>query len=92
MQALVRCGANDRSHLLRIHSSINHVTATLFDAAKTVPITYVEADGTEKEVQAKIGKNLMDVAHDYDVELEGMTRALFHSLRGKKGFFNRLLA
>ena len=37
-----------------------------------MPITYVEADGTEKTVDAEIGKNLMDVAHDNDVELEGM--------------------
>ena len=38
---------------------------------ESVKITYVEADGTEKEVQAEIGKNLMQVAHDNNVELEG---------------------
>jgi hypothetical protein len=38
--------------------------------AETVAITYVEADGTEK-VQAEVGKNLMQVAHDNNVELEG---------------------
>ena len=38
---------------------------------KTVPITYIEADGTEKQVEAEIGKNLMDVAHANNVELEG---------------------
>ena len=37
----------------------------------TVRITYVEADGTEKEVDAEVGKNLMQVAHDNNVELEG---------------------
>jgi hypothetical protein len=37
----------------------------------TVPITYIEADGTEKEVQAEIGQNLMEVAHKNNVELEG---------------------
>ena len=42
--------------------------------AETVTITYVEADGTEKEVQAEIGKNLMEVAHDNNVELEGMPK------------------
>ena len=36
-----------------------------------MPITYVEADGTEKQVQAEIGKNMLDVAHDNNVELEG---------------------
>lgn len=37
----------------------------------TVPITYVEPNGEEKEVQAEIGKHLLDVAHDNDIELEG---------------------
>ena len=37
----------------------------------TVKITYVEPDGTERVVDAEIGKNLMDVAHDNDIELEG---------------------
>ena len=37
----------------------------------TVKITYIEADGTEKEVDAEVGKNLMEVAHDNNVELEG---------------------
>ena len=38
---------------------------------KTVPIIYMEADGTEKEVQAEIAKNLLEVAHENNVELEG---------------------
>jgi hypothetical protein len=38
---------------------------------KTVPIVFVESDGTEKEVMAEIGKNLLDVAHGNNVELEG---------------------
>jgi hypothetical protein len=32
---------------------------------------FVESDGTEKEVMADIGKNLLDVAHGNNVELEG---------------------
>ena len=40
--------------------------------ADTVKITYVEADGTKKVVDAEIGKNLLDVAHDSNIELEGM--------------------
>ena len=39
--------------------------------AETVTITYVEADGTEKEVQAELGKNLLEVAHENNIELEG---------------------
>jgi hypothetical protein len=39
--------------------------------AATVPITYIEANGTEHQVDAEIGKNLMQVAHDNNIELEG---------------------
>jgi hypothetical protein len=42
--------------------------------AETVPITYVDADGTETTVDAEIGKNLLDAAHDNNVELEGTCR------------------
>lgn len=41
------------------------------DDKKTVPITYVQADGTSKTVDAEIGMNLMNVAHENDIELEG---------------------
>ena len=41
---------------------------------ETVPITYVEADGTEKQVEAELGMNLMEVAHANNVELEGTKR------------------
>jgi hypothetical protein len=40
-------------------------------SAETVPITYVDADGIETTVDAEIGKNLLDAAHDNNVELEG---------------------
>jgi ferredoxin len=38
---------------------------------KKVPITYIQADGTSKTVDAEIGMNLMNVAHENDIELEG---------------------
>jgi hypothetical protein len=47
------------------------ITGPILDG-KTVSITYVEADGTEKTVDAEIGKNLLDVAHANHVELEGV--------------------
>jgi ferredoxin len=37
----------------------------------TVPITYIEPNGDEKEVQAEVGKHLLDIAHDNNIELEG---------------------
>ena len=41
------------------------------ETKQTVPITFMEADGKERLVQAEIGKHLLDVAHDNHVELEG---------------------
>ncbi len=41
------------------------------DAKETVKITYVDPGGEEHSVEAEIGKNLMDVAHDNNIELEG---------------------
>lgn len=40
-------------------------------APETVEITYIEPDDTEKTVYAEIGKNMLDVAHDNNIELEG---------------------
>ncbi len=40
-------------------------------STQMVPITFIEADGKERLVQAEIGKHLLDVAHDNHVELEG---------------------
>mmetsp|Transcript_22877 Transcript_22877/g.34341 ORF Transcript_22877/g.34341 Transcript_22877/m.34341 type:complete len:159 (-) Transcript_22877:281-757(-) len=39
--------------------------------AETVPITYIEPHGAVHEVQAEIGKNLLTVAHENNVDLEG---------------------
>ena len=39
---------------------------------KTVKITYIEPSGEEKEVDTEIGKNLLDIAHENNIELEGM--------------------
>ena len=38
--------------------------------AESVKITFVEADGTKKEIQAENLQSLMQVAHDINVELE----------------------
>ena len=39
--------------------------------ADTVKITYIEADGSEKTIDAEIGKHLLDIAHENNIELEG---------------------
>jgi hypothetical protein len=48
---------------------------------KTVPIIYIEPNGEEKEVQAEIGKNLLDIAHENNIELEGTQAVLIHACR-----------
>mmetsp|Transcript_14185 Transcript_14185/g.21915 ORF Transcript_14185/g.21915 Transcript_14185/m.21915 type:complete len:165 (+) Transcript_14185:87-581(+) len=42
-----------------------------FSSKETVTITYCDPDGTEHPVEAEIGKHLLDVAHDNNIELEG---------------------
>lgn len=56
----------------RLYSS----TPTRLDDATSLPpstvsITYIEADGTSKTVEAQVGMDLMTVAHENNVELEG---------------------
>lgn len=41
------------------------------DVAETVPFTYIDPLGKEHAVHAEIGKNLLDIAHDNNIELEG---------------------
>jgi len=37
----------------------------------TVRITFIDGDGDRETVDAKIGNNLLEVAHDNDIEVEG---------------------
>lgn len=46
-------------------------TSSILSDKKTVPVTFIEADGTSKTVDAEIGLDLMNVAHNNNVELEG---------------------
>jgi len=40
-------------------------------ATDTVPITFIYPNGEEVQAQAEIGKHMLDVAHDNNVDLEG---------------------
>ena len=42
-----------------------------FSSKETVTITYVDPLGEEHPVEAEVGKHLLDVAHDNNIELEG---------------------
>lgn len=44
---------------------------TLFPFLPRVTVTFVDKDGTEHKVLAPVGKHLLEVAHDNDIELEG---------------------
>jgi ferredoxin-2, mitochondrial len=57
-------------HCLNMNTG-THLTFAPLVAQPMVKITYIEADGTSKVVDAQVGKNLMDVAHENNVELEG---------------------
>mmetsp|Transcript_26092 Transcript_26092/g.55914 ORF Transcript_26092/g.55914 Transcript_26092/m.55914 type:complete len:183 (+) Transcript_26092:343-891(+) len=49
----------------------SYASTPAIPASKTVSITYIEADGTSKTVDAEVGADLMTVAHDNEIELEG---------------------
>lgn len=59
-----------RNHF-RYYSSTTATTMPQSDAKNTVRITYIESNGKEITVDAEIGKNLMEVAHDNNIDLEG---------------------
>uniref|UniRef100_A0A914VCL7 2Fe-2S ferredoxin-type domain-containing protein n=1 Tax=Plectus sambesii TaxID=2011161 RepID=A0A914VCL7_9BILA len=40
-----------------------------------VNVTYLLKDGTQREIKAKVGDNLMYLAHRHDIELEGACEA-----------------
>merc|ERR1719352_361012 len=39
--------------------------------AETITVTFVDKDGEEEVVEAQVGKNLLEIAHMNDIELEG---------------------
>lgn len=47
------------------------VIRTFAASKEIVTITYCDPEGGEHPVEAEIGKNLLDVAHDNNIELEG---------------------
>lgn len=55
---------------------VNRITALIMRrpsvANYSITVTYIDKDGTEHQVQAPIGKNLLEVAHDNEIDLEGV--------------------
>jgi hypothetical protein len=44
---------------------------------RTVKVTFIDRDGDEITVDAKIGDTLLEVAKEYDVDLEGISFSLY---------------
>lgn len=65
-------GAMDAiGYRLRPHPYACSHSARPFSSKETVTITYVDPGGEEHPVQAEVGKHLLDVAHENNIELEG---------------------
>lgn len=54
----------------RLQSRLFH-SSNLSRESDTVKVTFIDPMGVEKTVDAQIGKNLLQVAHDHNIELEG---------------------
>jgi len=62
-----------------------------FSTEETVKITYVDKEGVEHVVDAPIGKDLMTIAHDNEIDLEGIVLPdSFYVL--KRSFIFKLLS
>lgn len=66
----VSCCLNDAATISYDCVSKRSYTSTS-PSSKTVSITFVEADGNKKTVDAEVGTDLLSAAHDNDIELEG---------------------
>mmetsp|Transcript_37470 Transcript_37470/g.79975 ORF Transcript_37470/g.79975 Transcript_37470/m.79975 type:complete len:167 (-) Transcript_37470:476-976(-) len=60
-----------RPHLQLNRSFCRPSAARSFSTKETVTITYIDPSGEEHPVEAEVGKHLLDVAHDNNIELEG---------------------
>ncbi|GFR40038.1 hypothetical protein Agub_g576 [Astrephomene gubernaculifera] len=49
----------------------SHESSSSSDGQETISITYIDKEGKEHTVAAPIGKNLLEVAHENEIDLEG---------------------
>mmetsp|Transcript_35370 Transcript_35370/g.67656 ORF Transcript_35370/g.67656 Transcript_35370/m.67656 type:complete len:170 (-) Transcript_35370:187-696(-) len=76
--AALRCNSNPSglpvfgSRFVHCSVAASHGGAKPEPGEESMTVTFVEADGkTEQTVQAKLGTSLLEVAHTYDIDLEG---------------------
>jgi ferredoxin len=70
IRASVKSGALLRPTVVRPQPIIR-ASSSSTSSTTAVTFTYILPTGDEKEVHAEIGKHLLDVAHDNNIELEG---------------------
>ena len=63
-----------RGPLLARATAARRPLCTPSAAAETVSMTFIDEDGEEVEVQAEVGKSLLEVAHANEIDLEGADR------------------
>ncbi|CAI5739824.1 unnamed protein product [Hyaloperonospora brassicae] len=66
-----------RAALRAFHASASslHVDVTKFSSHPTVHIKFKQRDGSLRDVEAKAGMSLLEVAHANDIDLEGACEA-----------------
>jgi ferredoxin-2, mitochondrial len=45
---------------------------SFYTGERRISVTYIDKDGSEHSVSAPVGKNLLEVAHDNEIDLEGV--------------------
>lgn len=72
---LLMSNKNNHKHLQRkilpIGSIRHHGGPHVAEDAPTVTLTFIQPDESTKDVQARIGETLLQVAHRNDIDLEG---------------------
>lgn len=72
MQSLLRsCGQLARRQLHATARRQHGYSPSEVDAKTAVRVTFVERDGTQREVMGPPGRSLLEIAHSNDIDLEG---------------------
>ena len=56
---------------VQLVQSRSHYHITDDDSSETIQVIFVDRDGDEYDIQAPVGRNLLEIAHAHDIELEG---------------------
>ncbi|PNH12869.1 2Fe-2S ferredoxin [Tetrabaena socialis] len=65
------CASRVQSSWLQTSSSSQHQSDAPAEGQETISVTYIDKEGKEHTVAAPIGKTLLEVAHENEIDLEG---------------------